>query len=126
MTDPAIARTRLRRLVLLSGWMLVALCIGWEAWWAPLRPGGSLLVVKALPMLVLLPGLARERPRAYQWTTLVILLYVCESVVRMMSEASPVRDLAGLELILALVIYVGAIGWLRAARRGSRPAGPTS
>ena len=116
MSDLASARARLRRLVLVSGWLLIALCIGWEWWWAPLRAGGSLLVLKALPLLALLPAMARDRPKAYQWTTLVILLYACEGMVRATSEASPVRELAALELVLALAIYIAAIRWLRVGR----------
>ena len=127
MSDLVATRARLRRLVLVSGWLLIALCIGWEWWWAPLRAGGSLLVLKALPLVVLLPAMARDRPKAYQWTTLVILFYVCEGVVRATSEPSPVRDLAVVELILALTIYVGAIRWLRVGRqeKGSTRQGET-
>lgn len=114
--DAAAIRARQRRHVLLSGWLLVALCVAWEGWLAPLRPGGSLLMLKVAPLLILLPGMARGLPRAYQWTTLLILLYVCEGVVRAASESSPVRDLAVLELMLALTVYVCAILWLRAGR----------
>ena len=128
MSDLASARARLRRLVLVSGWLLIALCIGWEWRWAPLRAGGSLLVLKAAPLLALLPAMARDRPKAYQWTTLVILLYACEGMVRATSEASPVRELAALELVLALAIYVAAIRWLRVGRpaRGGRKGAATT
>ncbi len=116
MSDLVSTRARLRRLVLVAGWLLIALCLGWEWWWAPLRPGGSLLVLKALPLVAVLPALARNRPRAYQWATLVVLLYLCEGMVRATSEGSPVRELAVAELILAAIVYVGAIRWLRAGR----------
>jgi len=122
MSDPVSTRARQRRLVLVSGWLLIVLCLGWEWWWAPLRAGGSLLVLKALPLAVLLPAVARDRPRAYQWITLVILLYLCEGLVRATSEGSPVRELAVIELALSATIYLGAIRWLRAGRpdRGDR------
>ena len=116
LSGPARTRFRQRRLVLASGWLLVALCIAWEWWLAPLRPGGSLLMLKVAPLLLLLPAMARSLPRAYQWTTLIILLYACEGVVRAASEPSPVRPLAVLELVLASTIYVGSILWLRAGR----------
>ena len=99
MSDLVSTRARLRRLVLVAGWLLIALCLGWEWWWAPV-----------------LPALARNRPRAYQWATLVVLLYLCEGMVRATSEGSPVRELAVAELILAAIVYVGAIRWLRAGR----------
>jgi hypothetical protein len=31
---------------------LLFLCLAWELWLAPLRPGGSMLALKALPLLV--------------------------------------------------------------------------
>ena len=34
---------------------LIALSIAWEAWLAPLRPGGSALVLTAVPLLLALP-----------------------------------------------------------------------
>ena len=30
---------------------LIALCLAWEIWLAPLRPGGSWMLLKALPLL---------------------------------------------------------------------------
>ena len=34
---------------------LLFLCLAWELWLAPLRPGGSMLALKALPLLFSLP-----------------------------------------------------------------------
>ncbi|MDR1853949.1 MAG: DUF2069 domain-containing protein, partial [Azoarcus sp.] len=39
---------RLERVALLA---LIALCLLWEGWLAPIRPGGSMLILKALPLL---------------------------------------------------------------------------
>ncbi len=125
MRDPHRTRARRRLTVLLAGWALVLLCLGWEWSWAPLRAGGSLMLLKAVPMVALLPSLARSRRRAYQWTTLVVLLYFCEGVVRASTDPRPASDLAIIELLLAIVIYVGAILWLRAdnaVRRQHEPA----
>ena len=40
---------------------LIFLCIAWELWLAPLRPGGSMLVLKALPLLFPLFGILRGK-----------------------------------------------------------------
>ncbi|MBM3355478.1 MAG: DUF2069 domain-containing protein, partial [Betaproteobacteria bacterium] len=45
---------------------LLALCVAWELWLAPLRPGGSWLVLKALPLLAPLFGVLRGRRYTYQ------------------------------------------------------------
>ncbi len=55
---------------------LVTLGFLWEVWLAPLRPGGSFLVLKILPLLVLLPGLLEKRLRSKQVLSMLILLYV--------------------------------------------------
>ena len=38
---------------------LIALCLAWELWLAPLRPGGSTLALKALPLVLPLTGILR-------------------------------------------------------------------
>src|ERR1700737_3836990 len=40
---------------------LIVLALLWERWLAPLRPGGSALVFKALPLAFALPGVLRRR-----------------------------------------------------------------
>src|SRR5204863_4889489 len=54
---------------------LFVLCLAWELWLAPLRPGGSLVALKALPLLLPLPGIWRGRRYTYQWSSLFILAY---------------------------------------------------
>jgi uncharacterized membrane protein len=47
---------------------LILLELLWELWLAPLRPGGSWLALKALPLALLWPGLARGAKRPRQWS----------------------------------------------------------
>ena len=61
---------------------LIALSIAWEWWLAPLRPGGSALVLKALPLLLALPGVWRQRLYTKQWASKLNLLYYAEGDVR--------------------------------------------
>ena len=107
-----------RRLVIASVLALLILCVGWELWWAPLRPGGSMLVLKAAPLLIALPGLWRRRLRVYQWWSMLILLYVAEGSLRLLSDRGTGALLGGLELLLALT----AFGAILAAVRGTRAA----
>ncbi|HAF54285.1 MAG TPA: DUF2069 domain-containing protein, partial [Thauera sp.] len=50
--------SRISSVALLS---LIALCVVWEGWLAPLRPGGSWLMLKALPLLPAVFGVLRGR-----------------------------------------------------------------
>ena len=48
---------RIRWLAFGSTLALIVLGIGWELAWAPVRPGGSTLVLKVLPLCFTLAGL---------------------------------------------------------------------
>jgi len=99
--------------------MLIALCLAWELWLAPLRPGGSMLALKALPLLLPLFGILRGRRYTYQWAAMMILLYLTEGVVRGVTEGGASRLLAGLETILALVFFTSAVLYARRSARSN-------
>lgn len=93
--------------------VLIALCVAWELWLAPLRPGGSWLVLKALPLLAPLFGILRGRRYTYQWASMLSLAYFVEGVVRAGSEAGVSRALAAAEVVLALAFFASAVGYAR-------------
>lgn len=107
----------LQRLAVTSLVALIALCVAWELWLAPIRPGGSWLVLKALPLLAPLFGLLYGRRRTFQWTSFLVLAYFTEGVVRAWSEPGLVRILASLEIILSLALFGAAIFGARALGR---------
>jgi uncharacterized membrane protein len=98
---------------------LIALCLAWEIWLAPVRPGGSWLSLKAVPLLAPLFGLLHGRRRAFLLASFLALAYFTEGVARGWSEADPVRTLAALEALLALALFACALAGARAiaARR---------
>jgi len=89
--------------------LLIALCIAWELFVAPLRSGGSWMVLKALPLLAPLPGLLRARRYTCQWASLLSLAYFAEGVVRAMSDPAPSRYLAMFEILIATTLFVSLI-----------------
>lgn len=91
---------------------LLVLCVAWELWLAPLRDGGTWLWLKAVPIALTLPGLARRQLRTLQAALLTCALYLVEGCVRMFEPGS-VRVLAVLELFLVLVFFVSAVRVLR-------------
>ena len=82
----ATGADRMRRLTVLLTIALIVLGVAWETVLAPLRPGGSLLALKVLPLLLVLPAFWKGRIRHYQLWSMLILAYLCEGVVRGMSE----------------------------------------
>jgi uncharacterized membrane protein len=97
---------------------LIALLAAWELALAPLKPGGSWLVLKVLPLMAPLFGVLRERRYTYQWSTLLIWLYVAEGATRMYTDRGTSALLAGMEFALALAYFGFAVAWLR-----SKPPG---
>ena len=95
---------------------LIFLSVAWELVLAPLRPGGSWLVLKALPLLVPLFGILHARRYTFQWTTLFIWLYAAEGAARAVSDTGLSAQLALFELALSLGYFAAAVAYLRAAR----------
>lgn len=105
------------RIAAISLITLIALCLAWEMWLAPLRPGGSWLVLKALPLIFPLKGILTGKRYTYKWTSLLILAYVCEGAVRFTSDPGPSKWYALVELILALALYIAVVVTARFSRR---------
>jgi len=95
---------------------LMALCLAWELWLAPLRPGGSLIALKALPLALPLAGIAAGRRYTYQWASMLILAYFAEGVVRAWSERGAAQALAAAEVALSLVFFAAAVAYARLTR----------
>ena len=99
---------------------LVVLCVAWELWIAPLRPGGSWLAIKALPLCIPLAGLLKRRMYTYRWVSLLVWLYFTEGVVRAWGDAAPSRWCALAEIALCLLLFAACAlhvkGRLRVAR----------
>ena len=88
---------------------LIFLCVAWELWLAPIRPGGSSLVLKALPLLIPLMGILKGRRYTYQWAPMLILAYFTEGVARAWSDTGLSAWLAGGEIVLSVVFFFAAI-----------------
>ncbi len=101
------------RLAAVSLIALLMLCLAWELWLAPLRPGGSMLVLKALPLLLPLRGILHGRRYTHQWTSLLVLLYLAEGTTRSISDQGASQLLAMAETILALLLFAGCLGHAR-------------
>ncbi|MBE2261809.1 MAG: DUF2069 domain-containing protein [Burkholderiaceae bacterium] len=109
MNTPSAYVRLTRTLAVGSLLALIALTLSWELWLAPLRPGGSWLALKALPLCFPLAGLLKNRLYTYRWMSLVIWLYFIEGVVRAWSDKPPGNWLALLEVLLCLVLFTACV-----------------
>ena len=111
-----------RRIAVASLLALIALCLAWELFLAPLRPGGSWLALKALPLCIPLAGFLKNRMYTYRWVSLLVWLYFTEGVVRAWSDAPPGNWLALLEVLLCLVLFTACTVHIRARLRSAPPS----
>jgi uncharacterized membrane protein len=109
-----------RNYQLLAGTTLIALiflCLGWELWWAPLKPGGSWLGLKAVFLLAPLFGILRGKRYTYKWLSLFIQLYLLEGLLRATSDQGLSQWLAVGETMLATILFIACIKFIRATRQ---------
>ena len=96
---------------------LIGLCVLWEAWLAPLRPGGSWMMLKALPLLPAVFGVLRGRRYTSQWLSMLSLLYFTEGVLRATDPG-----LTGLFAIVEIALSVALFASTMLHARATAPS----
>jgi len=109
---------RLRAIASAALLALIALCLAWELFLAPLRPGGSLAALKALPLTQPLAGVLQGRRYTYQWASMLVLAWFAEGVMRAWAERGISQSLAVAEIVLSVIFFVSAVAYARLTRRG--------
>jgi len=101
---------------------LIILCIAWEMVLAPLptRPNGSWLVLKVIPLLIPLRGIIKRDLYTMQWSSMLILLYFAEGIVRGMSDSGFSATLGWIEVALVLVFFTCVIAYLRPYKKAAK------
>jgi len=115
-----------RQLAVTSLLGLIVLGLAWELWLAPLRPGGSWLALKVLPLCLPLAGLLKNRMYTYRWLSLLLWLYFTEGVVRATSEPAPGAWLAALEVLLSLALFAACVLHIRLRLKDARANPPNT
>lgn len=120
MVEPAVPRPwPLLSTVLAIG--LITLGVAWEMMLDPIRPGGSWLVLKVVPLVLALQGLRQGRIYTFKWMSLLIWIYVGEALVRIVGLTASERLLAwnslALSLGLAITILAGARAQIKIKKR---------
>ena len=106
----------LQRLVVALVAALILLELLWETVLAPVRPGGSWLALKALPLALAWPGLARGHLRSRQVASLLLPFYFADAIVRALSEPGRHGVVAGSAAALSLAAFVALLVSFRRAR----------
>ena len=100
---------------------LIVWCVLWEMVIAPLHPGGSWMALKALPLLIPLHGVIRRDVYTLQWSSMVILLYFTEGVVRGYSDKLALSSFMGWgEALLVCIYFFCAVLYLRPYKKAAK------
>jgi uncharacterized membrane protein len=118
---PLVATTRILAVGSVLG--LIVLGLAWELLLAPIRPGGSWLALKVLPLCIPLAGLLKNRMYTYRWVSLMVWLYFTEGAVRAYSDRPPGNYLAMIEVALCLVLFTACALHVRLRLRSVRHEG---
>jgi uncharacterized membrane protein len=100
---------------------LILLGFAWELFLAPLRPGGSWLVLKVVPLLLPLIGVLRRDVYTLQWSSMLVLLYFAEGIVRATTDRDALSATLGwIEVALACIYFVSALAYLRPYKQAAK------
>lgn len=127
MNAPAepVSRAGSSRLLWLTLWAsLLALLLtqAVDAWQRAAPP--QVWLFWFLPLLVLLPGVLRDKLRSVVWLSFVSLLYFVWAVLRIFAEPESPR--AQLELIAVILLFLSTMFYVRARARELRAAQPAT
>ena len=101
---------------------LIVLGVAWEMVLAPIRPGGSLLALKGLPLCWPRAGILKNRMYTYRYMSLLVWLYFTEGATRAWSDKPPGNYLALLEVALCAVLFVACALHVRLRLKYAPPA----
>lgn len=102
-------------------WLALVLLLGvlaLDAWRRSVPP--VVLAIWFLPLLMLLPGLLRDRLRSVAWLSFVTLLYFVAAVQRLFAEPGSARAL--LELLAVVALFLCSMFYIRRRARELRAA----
>lgn len=99
---------------------LIFLCVAWELILDPLRPGGSWLVLKVLPLLFPLRGVLKRNLYTMQWASMLILLYLAEGLVRATTDKGLSSTLGWIEVGIVCIFFVCSVFYLRPYKQAAK------
>ena len=88
---------------------LIILNLFWEIFYNPLNSMGSLMVIKSVILLIPLSGILKKNRYTYQWSSMFILLFFIEGIVRFYSETGVSQSMALYQIILSGIFFLSTM-----------------
>ncbi len=96
---------------------LIILNLLWEIFFYPLKAQGSLMVIKSAVLLIPLFGILKKNRYTYQWSSMFILLFFIEGVVRFYSESGVSKSIALYQIILSFVFFMSTMFFCKVTKK---------
>ena len=91
----------------LSAVLILLATITWDTWIAEQEDFWMALTLQVVPLLLLLPGLAKQYYRSYSWLCFLSLIYFTSYVIQVYSSNQQWHDWLGLSA--SIVIFSSAM-----------------
>jgi len=88
---------------------LIILNLLWEIYYNPLHSEGSLMVIKSAILLIPLSGILKKNRYTYQWSSMFILLFFIEGIVRFYSETGVSQSMSLYQIILSGIFFLSTM-----------------
>lgn len=96
---------------------LILLTFIWDGLFSPLNTGLGLVIIKLLPLCLPLLSILSGRLYTYQYASMLVLLYLGESIMRLFDSNIMSRVFALMELLLSLLFFLSCLAYVRQSKR---------
>lgn len=120
-SSPGPARSLWVAIGALVGLIVVSLALPWVAD-AGLSRGLGWTAAKVAVLVFVFTRVRKRDVYAMQWSSMLVLLFVAEGVVRAMTDPAPTASLGALAAVCATVYFVAVLAYLRPLKRAARAA----
>jgi uncharacterized membrane protein len=86
--------------------------------------GIGLAVVKVALIAFVASRVRRVDVYALQWSSMLVLLFIAEGIVRAMTDPSPASWLGGLAVVAGGAYFFAVLAYLRPVKKAAREAAP--
>lgn len=96
---------------------LIALTLLWEWQIAPIRQGGSWLMLKAVPLSLFVSGCLKGNKRTLQKLSLLVPFYMAEGIMRLSDLSLISRYCSIAEIVLSVALFACVLAFIYLRRK---------
>jgi uncharacterized membrane protein len=95
---------------------LIFLNLFWEICFNPIHSKTTWMVLKSVILLVPLVGILKKDRYTFQWSSMFIVIFFIEGVVRYYTDISPSKEFAFVQINLTILFFLCSIYYCKKTR----------